>query len=605
MVLPAEFQRYRSIPMCFRQPLLTAVVVAACGGVLICAAAVCCGLGFVILFPRLHPENGFPLFGQLISLPVAVQQLPVRVAVILSCSAAIGCIVLSYLTGQLGERLAARFAAAETSRLQQSLQRKAIRLQPADLSGSVASQAELLCTSILPRFESETAVWFSRRCTVITHLPLISIALLGSEWRPALQLAIPVLAGQYLIASERRRANSTLSVMMEELSTRQQELPQSFERARLVTAYGMEQEEQEQFLDRLSLLRRQSEKLNSRQQTHRLLIFLLQLFMPAITMTLIGLQLHAGLLPATAACMAVLLLGLYNTAGQFLHVESSDSAAQLDQLSTFLDSVPSVSQRPGASFLQPLAKTLTLNQVTLHSAALGDIVRKLDLRITAGERIGLISTEMTAAHAVAAMLPRFIDPDAGQILIDGNDIRDATLESLRAEVVLVSENDPVLNATALENITCGQADVSRQQAIEAAKTVHADSFLRNLPQGYDTRLGEQGQRLRHEQVFRLGLARALVRDPALLIIQEPQHRMDQAEKDLLDDAFQRLSIRRTLILIPGRLSTLRRCDKVILLDRGQVAAEGSYEELIHSSELYRHWEYTNFNSFRNRPASQP
>ncbi len=263
MVLPAEFQRYRSIPMCFRQPLLTAVVVAACGGVLICAAAVCCGLGFVILFPRLHPENGFPLFGQLISLPVAVQQLPVRVAVILSCSAAIGCIVLSYLTGQLGERLAARFAAAETSRLQQSLQRKAIRLQPADLSGSVASQAELLCTSILPRFESETAVWFSRRCTVITHLPLISIALLGSEWRPALQLAIPVLAGQYLIASERRRANSTLSVMMEELSTRQQELPQSFERARLVTAYGMEQEEQEQFQDRLSLLRRQSACLPS------------------------------------------------------------------------------------------------------------------------------------------------------------------------------------------------------------------------------------------------------------------------------------------------------------------------------------------------------
>lgn len=603
MVLPAEFQRYRSLQMCLRQPLLTAVIAGALGGLLTCAAAVSGGLAFVVLLPDLHPEHGFRLFGQLLSLPAAIQQLSFRVALIAVCSASITCIILSYLTAQLAERRAARFAAAETSRLQQSLQRKAIRLQPADLAGNVLLQAELLCTSILPRFENETSAWYSRSCSIITQLPLISLALLGTEWRPALQMAIPVFAGQYLLSRERRRSESTLSATMDELSRRQQELPRSFERARLVTAYGLEQEEQEQFQERLRLLQQQSDRFRSQQQTHSLLNFLLRFVLPAITFTIIGLQLHAGLLPATAGCMAVLLCGLYNAAGLLLNADPSNSAAQLDQLSTFLNVVPSVSQRPGAAFLQPLAKTLILNQVTLRSPDLGDIIHKLDLRITAGERIGLISTDTVAAHAIAAMLPRFIDPDSGQILIDGHDTREATLESLRAEVVLVSENDPVLDASAIENITCGQADVSRQQAIEAAKTVHADSFLRNLPQGYDTRLGEQGYVLRPEQVFRVGLARALVRDPALLIIEEPRHRMDQAEKDLLDDAFQRLSTRRTLILIPGRLSTLRRCDKVILLDRGQVAAAGSCQELMQSSELYRHWEYTNFNSFRDRSAS--
>jgi len=191
----------------------------------------------------------------------------------------------------------------------------------------------------------------------------------------------------------------------------------------------------------------------------------------------------------------------------------------------------------------------------------------------------------------------------GQVLIDGRDIRQATLESLRAEAIFVGGQDPVFNATVVENITCGQTDITRQQAVDAAKLVHADQFLRTLPKGYDTVLGEHGASLDPGQMFRLNLARAIVRQPALLVIEEPPLPLDAETKALLDDAYQRISGSRTLIFLPHRLSTVKRCSRVVLIHDGHVVADGTHDVLVKASDLYRHWEYTRFNPFRDDAES--
>jgi len=277
----------------------------------------------------------------------------------------------------------------------------------------------------------------------------------------------------------------------------------------------------------------------------------------------------------------------------------SEGNVRAAEVIAFINRVPLVSQAPGASFLEPMSRSLIFDQVMFSPVQYPGLIRGLDLRISFGETLALLSLQREAAFAVASMIPRFIDPDQGQILIDGHDIRVATLESLRAEAIMVGGNDPVFNATVLENITCGQSDITRQQALDAAKLVHADHFVRTLSKGYETLLGEHGVALDRGQVFRLSLARAIVREPALLVIEEPGIMLDASTKAMLDDAYQRISGNRTVIFLPTRLSTVKKCSRIVLIHDGKVAVDGGHDQLVRSSELYRHWEYVRFNPFRS------
>ena len=150
----------------------------------------------------------------------------------------------------------------------------------------------------------------------------------------------------------------------------------------------------------------------------------------------------------------------------------------------------------------------------------------------------------------------------------------------------------------LENITVGQSDLTKQDAIEACKIAHAESFIRQLPKGYETHLGQHESLLDVGHRFRLSLARAIARKPALLVIQEPDGLLDTETKAMLDDTYQRIANDRTIIYIPTRLSTVKKCDRIVVLHQGRVEADGTHEELVRTSEIYRHWEYMRFNVFR-------
>jgi ATP-binding cassette subfamily B protein len=195
------------------------------------------------------------------------------------------------------------------------------------------------------------------------------------------------------------------------------------------------------------------------------------------------------------------------------------------------------------------------------------------------------------------LIPRFLDPAEGQVLIDGQDIRLVTLESLRTQVALVLQSELVFSDTVAGNIGCGDPSYGLPHIVDAAKIAHAHNFIQRLPQGYDTAIGDQGETLTTGQQFRIALARAILRDPTVVVIEEPPTHLDEDTKNLLDDTLMRFCPGRTVIFLPHRLSTIRTCDSIVILHDGKIATTGNHHDLTISSELYRHLQYTEFNVF--------
>jgi ATP-binding cassette subfamily B protein len=267
-----------------------------------------------------------------------------------------------------------------------------------------------------------------------------------------------------------------------------------------------------------------------------------------------------------------------------------------DQLFRFLDRRPEVGQVVGAKFLDPLAEQIEFDNVTLREPGSSRLLlEEVTLTIPAGQRIGLIGADDLEKHALAYLIPRMLDPTSGEIRIDGNNLRWVTLDSLRNQIAVVLQHNLVFHDTVANNIGCGDASYSLPQIIDAAKLAHAHHFIQKLPQGYETPIGELGHPLTASQQYRIALARAILRDPALLIVEEPQVDLDEDTKSLLDDTMSRILPDRTVIFLPHRISTIRSCDRLYLLHKGKVAAAGVHKELLSQNALYRHLHYLEFN----------
>ena len=280
-----------------------------------------------------------------------------------------------------------------------------------------------------------------------------------------------------------------------------------------------------------------------------------------------------------------------------LKANRRDLSLAADRVRAYLEKIPSVSQAVGAKFLQPMSKTLHFENVKYQTPGGRKILDGVDFKLSVDKSFAVVSVDPLEARAIALMLPRFIEPREGRVMIDGEDIAWVTLESLRAETVFVAADDPPFEGTVFENIRGGQADLTLQQVTEAAKMTHAHNFIVKLFNGYETVLAAQGDSLDAGQRFRLGLARAIVRDPALLIIEEPSAVFDEDTKSLLADAYDRICRERTVIFLPTRMSTVRRTDQVVVLYEGKVIAFAPHSKLVTQSPVYRHWEYVRFNEF--------
>lgn len=262
-------------------------------------------------------------------------------------------------------------------------------------------------------------------------------------------------------------------------------------------------------------------------------------------------------------------------------------SAALD-VAEFLDRRGEPGQPIDAEFLQPLAKRLDAVGVSLREPGTGHmILEAVSLSIPAGTKAAVVYSDAEEAHALAFLLARFLDPTAGEIKIDGKNIRWVTYESLRTQVCLILEQSLTFSDTAANNIGCGDAGFTLPQIIDAAKRAHAHQFIQSLPYGYETRIGAGGVSLRVGERFRIALARAILRDPSVVVIEEPAEPMDPDSAALVDDALAQFQAGRTLIFLARRPATVKAADQVFVLQNGHLAASGSHEELFAASELYR------------------
>ncbi len=307
--------------------------------------------------------------------------------------------------------------------------------------------------------------------------------------------------------------------------------------------------------------------------------------------------------PARISIAEIVVLGTSLVCGFFPAVQllklprkltpADDSAAEIF---SYLDRDPRVSQAKGAEGLDRLQVGIELDHVTVADVNGERLLDEITMQFPAGGRFGVLASNPRTTLALAGLFVRYYDPELGHVKFDDHDIRNVTLESLREQACLVRNSNALFTGEVAENIDCGDSRFSLLQITDAAKRAGAYDFIQQLPQGFSTIVGEQGERLNSQQEFRIALARAILREPSVLFVEEPP--VNGANDDI-EETLTQVAEDRTIIYIPNRISTLRSLDRIYLLHNGKLHAAGNHTELIQASDLYRHLNYVLFNPFRN------
>jgi subfamily B ATP-binding cassette protein MsbA len=215
------------------------------------------------------------------------------------------------------------------------------------------------------------------------------------------------------------------------------------------------------------------------------------------------------------------------------------------------------------------------------------VLREVDLPIRAGEIVALVGSSGAGKSTLVNLLPRFFDPDGGRIAIDGVDVRDLRLGSLRSLIGVVTQETVLFNDTVRHNIAYGRTDLPLERVREAAAAAYADEFIMQLPEGYDTIIGESGMRLSGGQRQRLAIARALLKNAPILILDEATSQLDSQSEALVQKALYNLMQGRTTLVIAHRLSTVMKADRIVVIEAGRLVEEGSHDQLLALGGTYK------------------
>ncbi|MBD1911689.1 MULTISPECIES: ABC transporter ATP-binding protein [unclassified Leptolyngbya] len=266
--------------------------------------------------------------------------------------------------------------------------------------------------------------------------------------------------------------------------------------------------------------------------------------------------------------------------------EFKQGQASVDRIFELLDMQPSVVEAPNAIALPRVSGKVEYRQVTFGYEAHQPTLRNLSLLAFPGEAIALVGASGAGKSTLVNLLLRFYDPQSGQILIDGTDIRQVTFQSLRRQIGLVPQETILFSGTIAQNIAFGQKVFELERVEEAAKIANAHSFIRQFPDGYDTWVGERGMNLSGGQRQRIAIARAVLLNPRILILDEATSALDAESEALVQEALERLMRDRTVFIIAHRLATVRRADRILVLEQGQVVESGTHAELLDAGGRY-------------------
>jgi len=421
------------------------------------------------------------------------------------------------------------------------------------------------------------------------RLAAASIVLIVLDWRLSLCVLVPLPIIAISLRRFNRRARPIYRQARDRLGQINARLQDSLAGMRVIQAFGQEEGELERF--------RSASEMYFRERIRAIQTW--STFFPALHLVAAlggALVLGAGawmvvrqsLSLGTLVAFLSYTLSFYNPLNRLTEIDNivQQAIASGQRVYELLDEVPQIQDGEGAIDLGKVRGEVVFENVRFRYTDGEEVLHGVSFRMAPGEVVALVGPSGAGKTSIASLLCRFYDPVEGRILVDGHDLRDVQVASLRDNVAVVLQDTFLFNTTIRDNLRYGRPEVGESEMIEAARAAYAHEFIEQLPDGYDTEIGERGVKLSGGQKQRLALARAILADPAILILDEATSSVDAEAEYLIQRALDEVMRGRTSLVIAHRLSTIRSADKIVALEHGTIREVGDHQELLSAGGLY-------------------
>lgn len=493
--------------------------------------------------------------------------------------------IFNYFQGMLSEKASQNVAYDLRNDIQKKLTQLSFSFHDQSETGELLSRA----VQDVERVRFLTGRASMRIIDGVLMLFFTMVVMLIMDYRLALLILVtmPLLVFQALRFGIRFRPLSLQ--VQKQLAVLTTTVEQNLRGARVVKAYAQEDAEVNRFVAENDNWFNLSQRAASMQAINLPLLFLIA------NLGNVAIVLYGGSRVISNTLTIGVIIAFISYLGQLIEpvrrlgliipaVAIAGSAAE--RIFDILDTVSDVKDEPGATPLGNISGRVSFENVSFSYGS-RRVLKDISFEVQPGQTVALLGSTGSGKSSIINLIPRFYDPASGRILVDGQDIRHVTLQSLRSQIGIVLQDSTLFTGTIRENIAFGSENANDEQIIAAARAAQAHEFILSTPLGYDTKVGERGVTLSGGQKQRLAIARALLLDPRILILDDATSSVDTETEHLIQQAFSRLVQGRTTFVIAHRLSTVKNADLILVLDAGRITASGTHATLLETSHLYR------------------
>ncbi len=486
-----------------------------------------------------------------------------------------------YLRHVLGERFLLDFRVL----LYDYLQRLSISFFESQQTGEIMSRITNDVNAL------EDFVTHSTGFLIVDLLRLVgtAIILFALDWQLALLTLLPVPILAVALRMFNTRVRPIYRQIRDRLGDINAELQDNISGIRVIQAFGQERHELDQFTQRST--RYYEERVRGIRQWST--FFPAMGFVASLGMVIVlGFGAYRVLSGALTLGGLVAFISYVASFYEPIHrlVQTDNMVQQAiaagERVFELLDTVPEIEDVPDATELPTIQGAIAFEGVSFRYGTGEEVLSDVSFQMRPGQVVALVGPSGAGKTSIANLIPRFYDPVSGRVTVDGHDVREVKLASLRRQVAVVLQDTFLFNGTVRDNIIYGKPDASEDKMIAAAKAAYAHEFIVSLPQGYETEIGERGVKLSGGQKQRLALARAILTDPRILILDEATSSVDAEAEYLIQQALEKVLEGRTALVIAHRLSTIRHADKIIALEDGRIVEVGDHRQLLARGGLY-------------------